>query len=319
MKWILLIALVGCDAAVPTEFGVNLTVDAGGVDQRETIARIRVFITGAESFTAEVAAAPLRTGELRVRYLPGVTAGLLRFFVDALDGNGTVVASGRTEATLIAGQAVNARVTLGASSVDLGMDDLGEDVDLSSSDGTLPDDDLGSSADLAPEPDLLPPAPFGHPVASSGSGVALYDTWGPSANDIYVVGHNVIVHATDGENFNPQTLPSPLPRIYAIWGSAADDIYAVGENGLILHSTGNKSFIRRETTRGCRSRAGSPPPSMTSGETARATSGRSPTTARSCTRPAMACGRRRSLPPVRSEVSGWPRPARCSPSATAAP
>jgi hypothetical protein len=124
---------LGCsdDPSLPSGFGVNVVVKAQALDTptRARIVAARLTATGPGPApvvkTFEVAAAAISSGELRFRYIPSSDMGMLALAFDALDGAGTVVASGVGAAvTLAAGKAVTATIQLGApSQTDGGLPD----------------------------------------------------------------------------------------------------------------------------------------------------------------------------------------------------
>ncbi|HMB21721.1 MAG TPA: hypothetical protein VKP08_02760, partial [Anaerolineales bacterium] len=68
---------------------------------------------------------------------------------------------------------------------------------------------------------------------------ALWDAWGSSASDVYVVGGYdsdstslPLVYHSDGITWSEVGLSLPSgwtgSSLYSVWGSGADDIYAVG-------------------------------------------------------------------------------------------
>jgi hypothetical protein len=74
-----------------------------------------------------------------------------------------------------------------------------------------------------------------------GSAKYIYDGWGSSASDNYVVGgisygSGVIFHSTSPWSHIDS---GTTPHLYGIWGSASDDVFAVGEGGTILHYDGS--------------------------------------------------------------------------------
>ena len=65
----------------------------------------------------------------------------------------------------------------------------------------------------------------------------LFDVWGSSPSDVFVVGENTTVLHYDGASWTrPYTHPSTItPHLFGVWGAASDDVYAVGTGGTILH------------------------------------------------------------------------------------
>lgn len=75
-----------------------------------------------------------------------------------------------------------------------------------------------------------------------------WGAWGPSADDLWVVGEEplpdrtrggVLLHAVDGGPFERvDPLGEPLRPLFKVWGAAGDDIWVVGEVGTLLHGDG---------------------------------------------------------------------------------
>jgi photosystem II stability/assembly factor-like uncharacterized protein len=65
--------------------------------------------------------------------------------------------------------------------------------------------------------------------------VTLYAAFALDANDIYAVGAGgTVLHATDGQTFNPEPVPTTAD-LRGVWASGARDVYVVGAAGTILH------------------------------------------------------------------------------------
>jgi hypothetical protein len=117
-------------AVPPDGFGVNVVIDARGVASA-TRARIARGVLTAQGPGATPVVKPMAidsaaigSGELRFRYIPASTSGMVSFVFDALDTAGAVVASGRTTSalTLVAGKAVTAQIVLASGGSDGGTD-----------------------------------------------------------------------------------------------------------------------------------------------------------------------------------------------------
>ena len=110
-------AALGCggSTALPAGFGVNLTIRLdGGI--RDQVHTVDVQVSGAEQFDKIVDITAFSATEARIRYVPGVQAGVLVFSANALDASGAIVAQGTSgPVTLVANQAVNAVVEIGGA------------------------------------------------------------------------------------------------------------------------------------------------------------------------------------------------------------
>jgi hypothetical protein len=108
----LALLLAGCAEGEPTGFGVNLTVDTTQV--RDRVVTFAVHVTGAETFDTELdVSEPVKSGEVRFRYVPGVEAGTLFFAIDGLDAARAVVGRGASAGVaLVAGTPATASITL---------------------------------------------------------------------------------------------------------------------------------------------------------------------------------------------------------------
>jgi hypothetical protein len=124
-----LLTIVGCGGGDPTSFGLNVTVDAHGVASGD-LARVttaNLTVSGAEDYTKSFdISSPIKSGEVRFRYIPRAQSGQLTLTLDVTDAAGVVVASGVSDAVdLVAGKAVAVRIVLGMPSTDMGTDDGG--------------------------------------------------------------------------------------------------------------------------------------------------------------------------------------------------
>jgi len=91
-------------------------------------------------------------------------------------------------------------------------------------------------------------------VLMSDDNDTLWDIWGSSTSDVYVVGANLvgtlILHSTGGDagvwTSEPTGVPTPTDvQLTGVWGSSAGDVYVVGcgdTNGVILHSSGDGTW-----------------------------------------------------------------------------
>jgi len=123
--------VAGCGGGTPTSFGLNVTVDAHSVASGD-LARITtasLTVSGAEQYSKSFdISSPVKSGEVRFRYVPRAQSGQLTLALDALDGTGAAVASGVSDAVDIAtGKAVPVTIVLGTTSTDLGAADLGDE------------------------------------------------------------------------------------------------------------------------------------------------------------------------------------------------
>ena len=66
----------------------------------------------------------------------------------------------------------------------------------------------------------------------------LYDVWGSSANDIFVVGQPGIVLHYDGSGWRQMSVPTNVPLI-EVWGRSSNEVYACGHRGVILRYNGS--------------------------------------------------------------------------------
>jgi hypothetical protein len=114
----------------PDGFGVNVVIDAKGLAAGTRGKIARGVLTAQGPGTAPVVrpmaidGAAINSGELRFRYIPASTTGMVSFLFEALDSAGEVIAAGRTASaiTLVAGKAVSAVIVLAAGGVDGGTD-----------------------------------------------------------------------------------------------------------------------------------------------------------------------------------------------------
>jgi hypothetical protein len=114
------IAVAGCKSAKPpTDFGVNLTIDASAVQDRGGLTTLRVDVTGeAQPYTHDfdVQKTIASTTLFHTHYVPVVMSGQLVFGASLLDGTGVVHATAATVATsVVAGKATEITLTLVAS------------------------------------------------------------------------------------------------------------------------------------------------------------------------------------------------------------
>jgi hypothetical protein len=120
-------------------------------------------------------------------------------------------------------------------------------------DASMPPDDAAPADGATPidlffPDDARPPAdlaglPTSFTSQNSTSTTALNGVWGSSASDVYVVGGSGagVILHSTG-NKSWSTQLSSGGGLQAVWGSSASDVYAVGNGGAILHSTGNGSW-----------------------------------------------------------------------------
>lgn len=140
MKRLVVLALVlaGCKSTPPSDYGVNLTVDAHAVADAAHIQQLALFVDGDEPYRGSVdVASIIGSRSVRLHYKPTIAGGTLTFHVDARDAGGNVLASGDSgEVALVAGKAAAADIMLGApnphvdDSPDLGGDDGGDDASM---------------------------------------------------------------------------------------------------------------------------------------------------------------------------------------------
>lgn len=70
-----------------------------------------------------------------------------------------------------------------------------------------------------------------------GTNAPLWNFWGSSENDIFLIGaYGTILHY-DGENFALQQTPTS-EFLWTIWGAGENDVYVGGYNGTVLHYNG---------------------------------------------------------------------------------
>jgi hypothetical protein len=114
---------LGCSKpapTVPTDFGVNVTVDAKALSAsaRKNVTVGLLVVSDAETQIKQFSVVPqITTGQLTFRYIPAAgTTGSLNFEFDALDGSGEIWGSGKAgPIKLVAGAAVPATITLAAA------------------------------------------------------------------------------------------------------------------------------------------------------------------------------------------------------------
>ena len=106
----------GCKEAVPpSEFGVNLTIDARTLPdtERQKISVLLLRSEGAEQFSTVLdVAGAVGGGELRFRYVPAVRTGALFFTAEARSGTAQIGAGQSGQVALTDGQAANVTITL---------------------------------------------------------------------------------------------------------------------------------------------------------------------------------------------------------------
>jgi hypothetical protein len=92
------------------------------------------------------------------------------------------------------------------------------------------DFDARNDAPRAPDaaPDVIDAAPFTATWTEQPTGTTqtLYDVWGSSATDIYVIGDGTILHSAGDGTWTMQA--APQIGIYAVWGTSASDVYIGG-------------------------------------------------------------------------------------------
>jgi hypothetical protein len=154
-KWAVAVAVVviaGCGGGEPSSFGVNVTVDAMAVDSqaRDRITTARLTVSGDEQYAKSFdITSPIKTGEVRFRYIPKAHSGQITLTLAAVDGSGDDVATGTSDPIdLVLNKAVDARIVLGAPPPDMS----GEALDLSALDGG---NDAGGDAGSVPLPDMV--------------------------------------------------------------------------------------------------------------------------------------------------------------------
>ena len=141
---------------MPTGFGLNVIVRSADLpdEARGRIASASLTVTGDQPFGPKPldAVAALKSGEARFRYLPTIHQGTLRLSVDVLDGSGTLIAHGDSEALTLQETAVNTTITLIVG----GAPDMATGADMA----TAP-------PDLTVLPDLTQPKKQGDSCSSS--------------------------------------------------------------------------------------------------------------------------------------------------------
>lgn len=148
-----LVFIAGCGGGgEPSSFGVNVTVDAtavGNID-RDRITTARLTVSGDEEYTKSFdITAPIRTGEVRFRYIPKARSGRITLALEAVDATGEDVATGVSDPVdLVPNKAVDARIVLRAPPPDMS----GEAMDLSPLDGG---DDAGGDGGQVQPPDMV--------------------------------------------------------------------------------------------------------------------------------------------------------------------
>jgi len=123
--------LAGCGGGTPTSFGLNVTLDAHGVASGDLgrITTARLTVSGVEQYTKSFdISSPIKSGEVRFRYIPRAQSGAVTLALDAVDASGDVVASGVSDAVdLVAGKALAVRIVLGTTAADMAGIDGGGD------------------------------------------------------------------------------------------------------------------------------------------------------------------------------------------------
>jgi hypothetical protein len=110
-------------------------------------------------------------------------------------------------------------------------------LDAGSADTTAPD----SASDTTPDTVVVDDVDAGWSMrVDASTGFAdLAAVWGSNANDVWVVGYNMIVH-WDGMAWS--TSPANVGPLNGVWGTSRTDVWAVGEGGAILHYDGMAWF-----------------------------------------------------------------------------
>jgi hypothetical protein len=97
---IALLTALGCSKSSPTpptDFGVNITVDAGALSasQRAMVKVGSLLVSGAESLSKQFdVSSAIASGRLTFQFVPTATAGVLSFEFDAIDAAGVMWGSG---------------------------------------------------------------------------------------------------------------------------------------------------------------------------------------------------------------------------------
>jgi hypothetical protein len=126
--------IAACGGGEPTSFGVNVTMDAHAIAAGD-LARIttaNLTVSGVEQYAKSFdISAPVKTGDVRFRYVPAVHAGLVTLTVDVTDAAGGTVATGVSDPVeLVANKAVSASIVLGRPVLAMDMavaNDAGDD------------------------------------------------------------------------------------------------------------------------------------------------------------------------------------------------
>ena len=86
---------------------------------------------------------------------------------------------------------------------------------------------------MGPQFAPLPPVP----TLPSGDAPNLFDVWGTSTRDIWVVGEGSSVFRWDGARWTRAYTPTGTEAadLVSIWGRDDEDVYVVGDDGQILH------------------------------------------------------------------------------------
>jgi photosystem II stability/assembly factor-like uncharacterized protein len=82
--------------------------------------------------------------------------------------------------------------------------------------------------------------------SSMGLGAAaLYDVWGTSATDVYIVGSGVVYHGGSG-GFSALSTPVTGQQVVnCVWGASASDVYMLGTSGFNLHGSAAAGFTKQ--------------------------------------------------------------------------
>jgi hypothetical protein len=90
----------------PAGFGVNLTIELGASVRART-ALVHLDVGLDEGYEHDFELREFDGGELRVRYVPAISAGMLRFFAEARDQDGAPLGADEEDAELEPGRAVS--------------------------------------------------------------------------------------------------------------------------------------------------------------------------------------------------------------------
>lgn len=115
--------LAACKSpAPPSSFGINVIVDANALSSgaRAQITSAALSVSGDETYsrTFDIRAA-IASGQVRFRYIPGITSGSITLALDALSSDGSIVARAPATTVMVAtGQAVATTLVLAAAAAD---------------------------------------------------------------------------------------------------------------------------------------------------------------------------------------------------------